>query len=220
MRLTIHSSKKNGLYKRFFPSAHHTLTFGESRSCWYSSCGFSFPQILQLCRFTWPEVWKVASSEKIKFERNRLSLSIFSISKLQPSTRAVQSSSCRCCTIWILYARNFSCLCKILWTVAFVICNWRDNLLIDVCGLSNTAVWTSFTSWSATFGLPGLFLFLTSPSSLNRLTHARIKFLCGGVLLNSCRNLLWALTIDPLSSQSCTHFAFSATVVIVNKRTQ
>ena len=93
---------------------------------------------------------------------------------------------------------------------------YKYNLLTDVCGLSSIAAQTSFTRWLETLGLPGL-SFLTSPTSLNCLTHFLIKFLCGGDLLISCLYLLWAVMIDQVSWTNLTNLALSATAAIVNK---
>jgi hypothetical protein len=43
-------------------TAHHTFTFGESRSCSQMTRGFSVPQKMVLCQLMCPLVWKVASS--------------------------------------------------------------------------------------------------------------------------------------------------------------
>ena len=95
----------------------------------------------------------------------------------------------------------------------------RDNILTDVCGgLSSLAAATSSTRWLETLSLHGLFLFLTSPTSLNCLTHFLIKFLCGRDLLNLCLHLLWAVMIDSVSWTNLTNLVLPAAAANVIKR--
>jgi hypothetical protein len=41
---------------------HHTVTFAEWSSCWWTSCGFSVDHYWKFCLFKKPERWKCASS--------------------------------------------------------------------------------------------------------------------------------------------------------------
>jgi len=61
--VTVLSSKKKRPVTLFLIEAHHTFSFGESRSCSVTSLGFSLPHTRQLRLLTLPRTWNVASSE-------------------------------------------------------------------------------------------------------------------------------------------------------------
>ncbi|PSN49425.1 hypothetical protein C0J52_06613 [Blattella germanica] len=76
--------KKNGPYTFNLKIAQKTFTLGISRTCSIIALGFSVPQIRTLCRFTFPDTWNVASSEKMSLsaKSSTSNLACISIQKL------------------------------------------------------------------------------------------------------------------------------------------
>ncbi|GBL73714.1 hypothetical protein AVEN_230702-1 [Araneus ventricosus] len=85
--VTTCSMKKMGPYNFVFHMAQKTFTFGESLSCSTMACRSSVPHTLTLCRFTFPDRWKVASSLNINIPAKSSLSSIVCCIRVQKSNR-------------------------------------------------------------------------------------------------------------------------------------
>ena len=179
---TVSSTKKNRLMTLFCDELYQTYNLELSRKCSCVAWGFCDSQIRTLCRFTLPETWRVALSEKKVVDKKSGSASRRSSIVLANSTRLGLSFGSRRCINCTLYAYSLRCF----WTIR---CN--VDFGFTAVGPDSISGRDKFSWWCFSG------FFLTCKTNVRKLQAPKVhEYNLAIIIINNHHSLRVAMTWD------------------------